>query len=174
MTAQEERARRRLRDQLDASEEVEHAVLAFRIGGAKEHVSLGGAGVAGGLGRLAASAATSADAGPADAPELPVPQRCFIVLTNDRLLVMTVGGFFVAAPKKVLHALPFAAIDQVSDPLKDGYLAGTSRVTVGLTTSMVLRWEFPRIQIERGDALLADLRHHLAHLDPDNRRPPTP
>ncbi|HEV7976385.1 MAG: hypothetical protein QOI21_1329 [Actinomycetota bacterium] len=162
MTTQEERARRRLRDHLNASEDVVHAVLAFRIGGAKEHVSLGGAGLAGGLGRLASSAVTSADAGPADAPELPVPQRCFIVLTNHRLLVMTLGGFVVAGPKKVLHSLPFSAIDRVSDPVKDGYLAGTSRVIVGLTTGMVLRWEFPRIQIKRGDALLADLRHHLS------------
>jgi hypothetical protein len=71
-------------------------------------------------------------------------------------------GFVVAGPKKVLHSLPFSAIDRVSDPMKDGYLAGTSRVTVGLTTGMVLRWEFPRIQITRGDALLAGLRHHLS------------
>jgi hypothetical protein len=46
--------------------------------------------------------------------------------------------------------------------VKDGHLAGTSRVTIGLTTGMVLRWEFPRIQITRGDALLADLRRHLS------------
>jgi hypothetical protein len=35
VTTQEERARRRLHDHLDASEDVVHAVLAFRIGGAR-------------------------------------------------------------------------------------------------------------------------------------------
>lgn len=162
MTTQEERARRSLRDHLDPSEDVVHAVLAFRLGGAKEHISLGGAGIAGSMGRLAASAITSADAELADAPEIPLPQRCFIVLTNHRLLVMTVGGFFVAGPKDVLHSLPFQTIHRISDPVKDGHLAGTSRVAIGLTTGMVLRWEFPRMQIERGDALLADLRYYLS------------
>ena len=64
MTNQDDRARRALRDQLGAGEDVVRAVRAFRIGGAKEHISLGGAGVAGSLGRAAASAVTSADAGP--------------------------------------------------------------------------------------------------------------
>ncbi|SMQ17228.1 hypothetical protein SAMN06272771_3616 [Streptomyces sp. Ag82_O1-12] len=90
-----------------------------------------------------------------------MPHRCFIVLTTRRLLVVSLGGFFIAGPKNVIHAVPFDRIAWLAEPGIDGNLAGTLRVTVGLTNRALLRWEFPHLQISRGSALINELRQHM-------------
>ncbi|GAA3165687.1 hypothetical protein GCM10010451_12190 [Streptomyces virens] len=160
--SQRDKAQRRLGDDLRPGEEVGHAVLAFRIGGARQDiVAGGGAIVAGPGGQILGAAVRPATPGAGRAPELPMPHRCFVVLTTHRLLIFSLGGFFIAGPKDVVHAVPLDRIAWMAEPAVDGNLARTLRATVGLTSGALLRWEFPRLQIDRGRALLNDLRQRI-------------
>jgi len=159
--SQPDKAQRRLGDDLQPNEEVRHAVLAFRTGGARRDLVVGGGAVAGPVGRTLGAAISSSAPGPAHAPELEMPHRCFIVLTTHRLLVFSLGGVFIASPKDVIYSLPFDRLAWMAEPALDGTLARTLRVTIGLASGSVLRWEFPRLQIDRGNALIDELRQHM-------------
>jgi len=99
--------------------------------------------------------------GAAHSPELPVPHRHFIVLTTHRLLVLSLGGVFIAGPKNVIYTVPLDRIAGMAEPVIDGNFARTLRVTLGLTDGTLLRWEFPRLQINRGRVLINELRQQM-------------
>ncbi len=162
--SQLDKARRRLGDDVHPGEEVRYAVLAFRIGGARQDIVAGGGVIAGGVGKILGAAASPSTPGAAGAPELPMPHRCFIGLTTHRLLVFSLGGVFIAGPRNVLHAVPLDRIAWMAEPVMEGGLARVLRVTLGLTNGAVLRWEFPRLQVDRGNILINELRQHI----PDN------
>ncbi|MEU0950227.1 hypothetical protein ABZ379_47455 [Streptomyces canus] len=160
--SQRDKAQRHLGDDLQPDEQVRQAVLAYRIGGARQDIAAGvGALILGPGGRVLGAAVSPSTPGAADAPELPMPHRCFIVLTTHRLLILSLGGFFIAEPKDIVHAVPLDRIAWMTEPAIDGNLAGALRVTVGLTSGALLRWEFPHLQINRGRVLINELRQHV-------------
>lgn len=152
------KAQRRLGDQALPGEEVLRAALAFRIGGSGRDISAGVSGVAGSSG-----GAIRAVLGPAPFgdDELPVPHRCIVALTTHRLLVFSLGGALGAGPKHLLHGMLFGELLSVSEPEVTGGVGRVARMAVKLTGGRYLTWEFPRLQIDEGLALVADLRKQV-------------
>ncbi|MFK4598205.1 hypothetical protein [Streptomyces pristinaespiralis] len=144
------KAQARLGDGEPSEEQVRHAVLAFRIGGARATMAAGGVAILG--------AAVGSGASPVP---LGLPQRFVVALSTHRLLLFGVGGFFVAGPKELLVGAPFEQIAAVSEPTVVDGVARVLRVGVEFTDGGMLSWEFPRIQIANGRMLLTELRERV-------------
>jgi hypothetical protein len=146
----------RLGDQLAADEFVLHAVPAFHLGGARSVIR--GGFRAGGTVIAAAvtGAAGGTGAAPGPGPLLPLPQRCVVALTSQRLLVFS-GGMWTNAPVNLLHDIPLLDVVWVGGPAPDGRIGKSERVIVGLASGAMLGWEFARLYLAPGRALTAEL-----------------
>jgi hypothetical protein len=163
---------RRLGGRLATDELVVHAVPAFHLGGAREIVS---AGFRSSGWSVAAAVAGAIDGNhPSTQPVsvLPMPQRCIIALTDQRLLVFS-NGLLVNSPVSLVHNVAFGDVAWVGEPAPDGRVAKSERVIVGLAGGSLLGWEFPRMAITAGRALITDLTQHVSD-SPDDSLPRAP
>lgn len=146
----------RLGDRLADGELVLHAVPAFHLGGAREIIQNGFR--AGSMIITAAVTGAADRTGPASpaGPLLPLPQRCVVALTSRRLLIFS-GGMRTNAPVDLLHEFPLRDLAWVGEPGPGGRAAKSERVIVGLTSGAMLGWEFARLYLAPGRALMADL-----------------
>ncbi|MEU1939243.1 hypothetical protein ACH49O_36090 [Streptomyces coeruleorubidus] len=76
------KAQARLGDGEPSEEQVRHAVLAFRVGGARATMAAGGGAILG----------AAVGSGPSPVP-LRLPQRFVVALSTHRVLLFGVGGF---------------------------------------------------------------------------------
>ncbi|MBM9506638.1 hypothetical protein [Actinacidiphila acididurans] len=158
--AQVEKVERRLSGEALAGERVLYGVLAFRIGGVRRTMVGGAAGLAGVAGAAMAAAATRGRTAVPAAP-LPVPGRVIVALTDQRLLVFSIGGAFVAKPKKLLYSIPFDAIAWLPKPELVPGAAQALRVQVGVSGEGILGFEFPRLKVNEGRNMINRLRRAL-------------
>lgn len=146
-------------------EQVLHAVPAFHLGGACETVATTFR-TSGGAFAIAASRIGSggtANVDPRTAGTLiELPQRCIVAVTEHRLLIFQ-NGVLTHKPVKLIVEYPLAGIAWVSAPVLDpGAFTKSERVIVGVPGPARLAWEFPRLYIETGRALMAELARLVA------------
>ncbi len=145
--AQVDKVRQRLTGELLPGEQVQYGILGFRIGGVRKTMVGGAAGIAGVAGAAAMAVVTSgADAG-VPAAQLPLPGRIIVGLTDQRLMVFSIGGVFVAKPKKLLHSYALDQLAWISEPELIEGVAQALRVFIGVAGAGVLSFEFPRLQV---------------------------
>ncbi|MER8002066.1 hypothetical protein [Streptomyces sp. NPDC095613] len=159
--SQVERAERRLHDRRPG-ERVLYAVLAFRVGGVRTTMIGGAAGIAGAAGAAAAAAVTRGAGAGTPARGLKLPGRCFVVLTDERLLFYSIGGVFVGTPKTVLYEFDIARVTSVEEPESQHGIAQALRAGIGFDDGSVIRFEFPRLAVPDGRNLVNRLRLVLA------------
>ncbi|GLW75297.1 hypothetical protein Kpho02_75940 [Kitasatospora phosalacinea] len=95
------------------------------------------------------AAVTNPAAADVPAAQLPLPGRFIVGLTNQRLMVFSIGGAFVAEPKKLLHSYALDQLAWISEPEPEPVtgVAQALRVSVGVAGAGVLSFEFPRLQV---------------------------
>ncbi|RKE23533.1 hypothetical protein [Streptomyces sp. TLI_171] len=142
-----EKVEQRLAGELLPGEQVLYGVLGFRIGGIRTTMIGGAAGIAGGAGIAAMTVATSGATADVPAAQLPVPARSIVALTDQRLMVFSIGGLFVAKPKKILHSYALDQIAGIPEPELVPGAAQALRVHIGVAGAGVLAVEFPRLQV---------------------------
>ncbi|MFI1838599.1 hypothetical protein [Streptomyces olivaceoviridis] len=142
-----EKVELRLKDEKLPGERVLYGVLAFRVGGVRTTMMGDAAGLAGAAGATAMAAITSR--GRAAAPDVPLqlPGRIIIALTDQRLLVFSVGGVVVGKPGKLLHSFALDQIAWVGEPELIPGAAQALRVQIGIAEVGVLAFEHPRLQV---------------------------
>jgi hypothetical protein len=92
---------------------------------------------------------------------LPLPQRCIVALTDQRLLIFA-GSGWANSPRQLVHDIPLSQIAWVGEPVSHGHVTKTERVIIGLADGMLLGWEFPRLSIRSGRALMTDLAQQVS------------
>ncbi|MET8560907.1 hypothetical protein ABZV75_10005 [Streptomyces flaveolus] len=145
--AQVDKVRKRLAGELLPGEQVQYGILAFRIGGIRKTMIGGAAGIAGVAGAAAMTVATSGAKADVPAAQLPLPGRVIVGLTDQRLMVFSIGGVFVAKPKKLLHSYALDQLAWMSEPELITGVAQALRVFIGVAGAGVLSFEFPRLQV---------------------------
>jgi hypothetical protein len=158
---------RRLGERLAADELVLHAVPAFHLGGAREIVSAGFRSSGWFVAAAAAGAIDGPDKALPSASVLPLPQHCIVAVTDQRLLIFSSTSFFAHSPVDLLHDIPLARVTWVGEPVPDGRVTKSERVIVGLAGGALLGWEFARLYIAPGQALIADLAQRVSGSLPD-------
>ncbi|MET9012557.1 hypothetical protein ACWCPX_20700 [Streptomyces olivaceoviridis] len=156
-----EKVELRLKDEKLPGERVLYGVLAFRVGGVRTTMMGGAAGLAGAAGATAMAAITSR--GRAAAPDVPLqlPGRIIIALTDQRLLVFSVGGVVVGKPGKLLHSFALDQIAWVGEPELITGAAQALRVQIGIAEVGVLAFEHPRLQVTEGRNMIKRLIREL-------------
>ncbi|MEW2291025.1 hypothetical protein [Streptomyces sp. NPDC047841] len=156
-----EKVELRLKDEKLSGERVLYGVLAFRVGGVRTTMIGGAAGLAGAAGAAAMAAITSR--GQAAAPDVPLqlPGRIIIALTDQRLLVFSVGGVIVGKPGKVLHSFALDQVAWVSEPELIPGAAQALRVQIGIAEVGVLAFEYPRLKVNEGRNMIKRLVREL-------------
>lgn len=156
-----EKAERRMAGETLEGERVLYAVLAFKVGGVRRTMVGGAAGLGGALGAAMAAAATTRRAGAIPAVPLKVPGRMITVLTDHRLLVFSIGGAFVAKPRKLLYSVPLDRVGWLPEPELVPGAAQALVVRVGVLGEGVLGFEYPRLKVNDGRNLVNRLRREL-------------
>ncbi|GAB1332115.1 hypothetical protein ACE1SV_64540 [Streptomyces sennicomposti] len=141
-------------------ERVLYGVLAFRVGGVRTTMIGGAAGVAGSVGAATMAVITSRGRAAPDAP-LQLPGRIIIALTDQRLLVFSVGGVVVGRPGKVLHSFALDQVAWVGEPELIPGAAQALRVRIGIAGVGVLAFEHPRLQVTEGRNMIRRLVREL-------------
>jgi len=159
--AQVDKVRQRLAGELLPEEQIHYGILAFRIGGVRKTMVGGAAGIAGVAGAAAVTVATGGAQADAPAVQLPLPGRFIVGLTDQRLLVFSIGGFFVARPKKLLHSYALDRLAWMSEPELVTGVAQALRVFIGVTDAGVLGFEFPRLQVPEARTMLRRLERGI-------------
>ncbi|MFE9359607.1 hypothetical protein ACFYPB_36725 [Streptomyces olivaceoviridis] len=156
-----EKVELRLKGEKLPGERVLYGVLAFRIGGVRTTMIGGAAGLAGAAGAAAMAAITSR--GRAAAPDVPLqlPGRIIIALTDQRLLVLSVGGVVVGKPGKLLHSFALDQVAWVGEPELIPGVAQALRVQIGIAEVGVLAFEHPRLQVTEGRNMIKRLIREL-------------
>jgi len=161
---------RRLGERLATDELVAHAVPAFHLGGPREIIKTSFRSSGWSVAAAVAGAIDGKDPSLQAASVLPMPQRCIISLTDQRLLIFS-SGFFVNTPVKLVHNVAVGDVAWVGEPAPDGRVVKSERVIVGLAGGSLLGWEFPRMVIVQGRALIADLGRQVSATSPDRPCP---
>lgn len=156
-----EKVELRLTDAKLPGERVLYGVLAFRVGGVRTTMIGGAAGLAGSAG--AATMAVITSRGRAAAPDVPLrlPGRIIIALTDQRLLVFSVGGVIVGKPGKLLHSFALDQVAWVGEPELIPGAAQALRVQIGMAGVGVLAFEHPRLQVTEGRNMIKRLVREL-------------
>jgi hypothetical protein len=149
---------------LEEGEGVLHATPAFHLGGARETVAAifrtGGWAFTIAASRIGSGGAANVD--PRTAGNLiELPQRCVVAVTEHRLLIFQ-NGSWTHKPVNLIVEYPLARIAWIGAPVLDpGAFTKSERVVVGVADPAVLAWEFPRLYIKTGRALMADLTRRI-------------
>ncbi len=159
--SQIEKVESKLADDGVTGESVRHAALAFRAGGARKAMIGGAAAIAGAAGAAVVAAVSKGSGADAGRESLPLPERCVVALTDQRLLVFSVGGVLHAGPKELLYDYTFDQISWVGKPEPQPGPAQAVRVEIGLAKESVLCVEFPKLSVDEGRELLDGLRGAL-------------
>ncbi|ALO98589.1 hypothetical protein SHL15_7585 [Streptomyces hygroscopicus subsp. limoneus] len=156
-----EKVELRLKDEKLPGERVLYGVLAFRVGGVRTTMIGGAAGLAGAAGAAAMAAITSRGRAAAPDVPLPLPGRIIIALTDQRLLVFSVGGVVVGKPGKLLRSFALDQVAWVSEPELIPGAAQALRVQIGIAEVGVLAFEYPRLQVTEGRNMIKRLIREL-------------
>ncbi|MER6334969.1 hypothetical protein ABT298_37885 [Streptomyces sp. NPDC001034] len=156
-----DKVEKRLAGELLPAERVLYGVLGFRTGGVRKTMVGGALGIGGVAGAAAMAMATTR--GGADVPEaaLQLPGRYIVGLTDQRLLVFSIGGVVVGKPRKLLHAFALDRILWVSEPELITGVAQALRVSLGVAEEGVLSFEFPRLQVPDARNMVNRIRRSL-------------
>lgn len=156
-----EKVEKRLASELLPGEHVVYGVLGFRTGGVRKTMVGGALGIAGVAGAAAMGMATRRGGADVPATALPLPGRFIVGLTDQRLLVFSIGGVFVGKPRKLLHAFALDRIVWMSEPELITGVAQALRVSFGMAGEGVLRFEFPRLQVADARNMVNRIRRSL-------------
>ncbi|MGA5817834.1 hypothetical protein ACPC54_08255 [Kitasatospora sp. NPDC094028] len=168
MSKHQEKVESRLAGELLPGEIVREAVPAFRIGGVRNVMVAGAAGI-GGLAGAAGLAFATRRGRPEAAPTVPIrtPSRFFLASTSRRIALFTLGGIVKAAPGKFLQSWPLDRIAWISEPELVPGVAQALRVRIGIADEGVLGVEFPRLLVQDGRYLIKRLLRDIEELDQD-------
>lgn len=87
---------------------------------------------------------------------LPLPERCVIALTDRRLSLYS-NAALVHAPVDLVYDVPLDQVAWIGASTRESRTARSQRAAAGLSRGSLLAWEFARLYLAPGRALIADL-----------------
>jgi hypothetical protein len=146
---------------LEGGEEVLHAIPVFHVGGARTTaaaVMRTGSGAVFSVSAVRAGAGGAASLGPHGAMKVvELPRRCVVAMT-DRRILMFQRRRWTRRPVRLVAEYPLEQLVWVGAPVaKPGVAVTSERVAVGVPGPEALAWEFSRVYVATGRALMADL-----------------